>query len=153
MRGRRLLRERLDRRGVSLGAALVFWLLDPSKAPSVPGVLLESTVRAMSLAASGRHAALASRFSGALEMAEDKARLGNLLAGSLAVGGTGAGGDPRGAFRARGARLRRRAGAGDRPGNFTEQFDRHPARRVRLEAMSRPGVGLAECESTVRRRP
>ncbi len=76
VRGRRLLRERLDRRGVSLGAALVFWLLDPSKAPSVPGVLLESTVRAMSLAASGRHAALASRFSGALEMAEDKARLG-----------------------------------------------------------------------------
>ena len=76
VRGRRLLRERLDRRGVSLGAALLFWLLEPSKAPSVPGLLLESTVRAMALAASGRHAALASRFAGALEMAGGTARLG-----------------------------------------------------------------------------
>jgi RNA polymerase sigma factor (sigma-70 family) len=69
VRGRRLLRERLDRRGVYLGAALVFWLLDPSKAGPVPGQLVESTILVMKLAAAGRDAALRSRFRGAVEMA------------------------------------------------------------------------------------
>ena len=82
MRGRRLLcGERLDRRGVSLGAALEFsgcWIR--SKAPSVPGVLLESTDawrcrwphRAV-MPLAGIEA-----FPAALEMAEDGARGGEL---------------------------------------------------------------------------
>ena len=40
VRGRRLLRERLDRRGVGLGAALLLWLLDPTKARAVPQAAL-----------------------------------------------------------------------------------------------------------------
>ena len=54
VRGRRLLRERLDRRGVSFGASLLLWLLNPKVAPAVPEALLESTVRAMTLTARGR---------------------------------------------------------------------------------------------------
>ena len=70
VRGRRLLRERLDRRGVSFGASLLLWLLNPKVAPAVPEALLESTVRAMKLTSSGRHAGLASHFAGPLEMAD-----------------------------------------------------------------------------------
>lgn len=70
VRGRRLLRERLDRRGVGFGSALLLWLLDPSKAPAIPGPLVDSTVRAMMLVARGRRAALELKFAGALEMAE-----------------------------------------------------------------------------------
>ncbi len=70
VRGRRLLRERLDRRGVSFGASLLLWLLNPSKARAVSEALLESTVRAMTLTARGRRAALASKFPGPLEMAD-----------------------------------------------------------------------------------
>ena len=44
VRGRRLMRERLDRRGASLGAGLLLWLLNPSRAAAVPEPLLESTV-------------------------------------------------------------------------------------------------------------
>jgi RNA polymerase sigma factor (sigma-70 family) len=76
VRGRRLLRERLDRRGVSLGAGLLLWLLEPSNATAVPGPLLESTVGAMTLAASGRRAALASRFASVVRMAEATVGLG-----------------------------------------------------------------------------
>ncbi len=36
VRGRRLLRERLDRRGAGLGGGLLLWLLNPSQAPAVP---------------------------------------------------------------------------------------------------------------------
>ncbi len=70
VRGRRLLRERLDRRGASLGGALLLWLLNPSRAPAVPQSLLESTIRVMTLGAAGRRAALESEFAGALRMAE-----------------------------------------------------------------------------------
>jgi hypothetical protein len=70
VRGRRLMRERLDRRGAGLGAGLLLWLLNPSRAPTVPEPLLESTVRVMTLGAAGRRAALESKFAGALKMAE-----------------------------------------------------------------------------------
>ena len=70
VRGRRLLRERLDRRGAGLGAGLLLWLLNPSQAAAVPEPLLESTVRVMDLGAAGRSAALESRFAGAVRMAE-----------------------------------------------------------------------------------
>jgi RNA polymerase sigma factor (sigma-70 family) len=61
VRGRRLLRERLDRRGASLGGALLLWLLNPRRAPAVP---------VMTLGAVGRRAVLESEFAGALRMAE-----------------------------------------------------------------------------------
>jgi hypothetical protein len=70
VRGRRLLRERLDRRGATVGSALLLWLLNPSRAPAVSQPLLESTVRVMNLGAAGRRAALESKFAGALRMAE-----------------------------------------------------------------------------------
>ena len=70
VRGRRLMRERLDRRGASLGAGLLLCLLNPSRAAAVPQPLLESTVRAMILGAAGRRSALQSKFAGALGMAE-----------------------------------------------------------------------------------
>jgi hypothetical protein len=70
VRGRRLLRERLDRRGVSLGSSLVLWLVEPAKAKAVQQPLLDSTVRAMNLAASGRRATLASDYARAVAMAE-----------------------------------------------------------------------------------
>jgi RNA polymerase sigma factor (sigma-70 family) len=70
VRGRRLMRERLDRRGAGLGAGLLLWLLNPSQAPAVPEPLLESTVRVMTLGARGRRAALGSKFAGSLRMAE-----------------------------------------------------------------------------------
>jgi RNA polymerase sigma factor (sigma-70 family) len=70
VRGRRLLRERLDRRGATVGSALILCLLNPSRAAAVPQPLLESTVQAMTLGAAGRRAALESKFAGALRMAD-----------------------------------------------------------------------------------
>jgi len=70
VRGRRLMRERLDRRGASLGAGLLLWLLNPSRAAAVPERLLESTLQVMTLGSRGRRAALESKFAGALRMAE-----------------------------------------------------------------------------------
>jgi RNA polymerase sigma factor (sigma-70 family) len=70
VRGRRLMRERLDRRGAGLGAGLLLWLLNPSRAAAVPEPLVESTVRVMSLGAGGRRSVLTSKFAGALRMAE-----------------------------------------------------------------------------------
>jgi RNA polymerase sigma factor (sigma-70 family) len=70
VRGRRLMRERLDRRGAGLGVGLLLWLLNPSRAAAVPEPVLESTLRAMTLGARGRRAALESKFAGALKMAE-----------------------------------------------------------------------------------
>jgi hypothetical protein len=69
VRGRRLLRERLDRRGVGLGAGLLLWLLNPAKAKAVPQPLADSTVRVMKLAAAGRRATLASDFARPVAMA------------------------------------------------------------------------------------
>ena len=76
VRGRRLLRERLDRRGVGLGAALLIWLLEPTKARAVPQPLADATVRAMKLAADGRRATLASDFARPVAMANATLRIG-----------------------------------------------------------------------------
>ena len=70
VRGRRLLRERLDRRGVGLGAALLFFLLDPGKARAVPLPLVDSTARAMALVAAGRRSALVAEFGAAHALAD-----------------------------------------------------------------------------------
>ncbi len=78
-RGRRLLRERLDRRGASLGGALLLCLLNPSRAPAVPQSLRESTVRVMTLGAAGRREALESKFAGAMRMADAALRVGIAL--------------------------------------------------------------------------
>jgi RNA polymerase sigma factor (sigma-70 family) len=70
VRGRRMLRERLDRRGVSLGAALLLLLAYTSKSRAIPVPVVESTARAMMLAVKGRRAALGSKFPAALELAD-----------------------------------------------------------------------------------
>ncbi len=80
IRGRRLLRERLDRRGVGLGAALILWLLDPSKAQAAPELLTADTVKGMRLLASGRQAESALHSGRALEWAQ--AILGGALGAS-----------------------------------------------------------------------
>ncbi len=74
VRGRRILRDRLDRRGAGLGAGLLLWLLNPGKASAVPERLVDSTVQAMNLTAAGRHAALKARFAGPLRMAAPDSR-------------------------------------------------------------------------------
>jgi RNA polymerase sigma factor (sigma-70 family) len=88
VRGRRMLRERLDRRGVSLSAAFVFWLMRSGKTADIPGPLFDSTVRAMTLCASGRRGELASKFGSALELFEANSgrplRLRWILAGVIA---------------------------------------------------------------------
>jgi RNA polymerase sigma factor (sigma-70 family) len=86
VRGRRLLRERLDRRGVCLGSGLLFLLLDSAKAhAAVPAPLVQSTTRAMTLAAKGRRAALPSEFAAALDLADATLRPARLLRFKWAV--------------------------------------------------------------------
>ena len=63
VRGRQLLRERLDRRGVSLGAAVLLWLWEAGEVKAVSPTLANSTVRAMKLAAAGRKAAVSAAVS------------------------------------------------------------------------------------------
>jgi RNA polymerase sigma factor (sigma-70 family) len=70
VRGRRLLRERLDRRGAGLGAGLLLWLLQPPRASAAAETLVESTVRAMNLAAAGRGPAVAANLARRAEMAD-----------------------------------------------------------------------------------
>jgi RNA polymerase sigma factor (sigma-70 family) len=96
VRGRRLLRERLDRRGVSFGASLLLWLLDSTQARAVRDALLESTVRAMMLTATGRRAALESKFAFPLQLADAALATGirlkyRWLLGALIVTGVLAG--------------------------------------------------------------
>ena len=79
--GRRVLRERLDRRGAGLGAGLLLFLLDPGRAKAVSGPLVGSTVRVMALGASGRRKQLESKFAGAARMAE--ASLGLAVAAKI----------------------------------------------------------------------
>jgi hypothetical protein len=69
VRGRQLLRERLDRRGVSLGAAVLLWLWEAGEARAVSPTLADSTIQAMKLAAAGRKAAVAQQFPRAAELA------------------------------------------------------------------------------------
>jgi RNA polymerase sigma-70 factor (ECF subfamily) len=63
VRGRRLLRERLDRRGVALGAGVLLILPEVRGASAVSEALVEATVRALTSATAGRRAA--SKFLGA----------------------------------------------------------------------------------------
>jgi RNA polymerase sigma factor (sigma-70 family) len=79
VRGRRLLRERLDRRGATLSGALLLWLLNPRLAAADPQSLLDSTVRVMTLGAAGRQPALESKFAGALRMADGALGVGIAL--------------------------------------------------------------------------
>ena len=70
IRGRKLLRERLDRRGVGLGVALLLWLLDPAKAEAAPLALTARTVKGMTLMAAGRKADLALHSGRAVALAQ-----------------------------------------------------------------------------------
>jgi RNA polymerase sigma factor (sigma-70 family) len=81
VRGRRLLRERLDRRGVALGAALLLILPQSRRASSVTEPLVDSAVRAMTLAVAGGRAVWKSRYARALELAEAVSGLGIAVAG------------------------------------------------------------------------
>ena len=76
VRGRRLLRERLNRRGIALGAALLLLLSPSRRAAGVTLPLVESTARAMSLEAAGRQVALNSEFARARAMANSVSGFG-----------------------------------------------------------------------------
>jgi RNA polymerase sigma factor (sigma-70 family) len=76
VRGRRMLRERLNRRGVALGAALLIMLSPSRRAAGVTMPLVESTVRAMVLEASGRRAALKSEYPRTKAMADSVSGFG-----------------------------------------------------------------------------
>ena len=70
VRARRLLRDRLDRRGVALSVAFLLLLLRRGASASTPESFpIASTVQAMTLAASGEVAALQAKFPRALELA------------------------------------------------------------------------------------
>ncbi len=78
VRGRRLLRERLDRRRVALGAGLLALMPSGRSVTAAAGPLADSTERAMSLASAGRLSALRAEYARAWEMAERASRLGPL---------------------------------------------------------------------------
>jgi hypothetical protein len=61
VRGRRLMRERIDRRGVCLSGFVLAWLLKPVEQVSVPETLLDATVKLMSVASRYGVATLGSR--------------------------------------------------------------------------------------------
>jgi RNA polymerase sigma factor (sigma-70 family) len=79
VRGRRMLRQRLNRRGAALGAALLVMLQPSRRASAFTEPLAESTVRAMSLGAAGRRTALGHEYPRALELADAAEGLGRLL--------------------------------------------------------------------------
>ena len=68
-RGRQMLKERLDRRGVALGAGLLTLLPHGQAAPVVSPALVDTTVRAMSLGAKGRLGTLQAEYARVWEMA------------------------------------------------------------------------------------
>ncbi len=68
VRGRRRLRDRLDRRGIALGIGLL--LLLPRRAPAVPAALVESTAEAMRLDTTGGRPAVEPRYARASNLAE-----------------------------------------------------------------------------------
>jgi RNA polymerase sigma factor (sigma-70 family) len=85
VRGRSLLRERLERRGVALGAGLLFLIHRDASAQTVPRQLVEATVQAMTRAANAtRSAALSETTScdhGVWQLwAETRAGLGPITA-------------------------------------------------------------------------
>jgi RNA polymerase sigma factor (sigma-70 family) len=81
VRGRRLLRERLDRRGIGLGAGLLLVLPETPGKAAVPARLLESTVRAMSAVAAVRRATSKIPFARGLDLGRAAVGLG--IAGGI----------------------------------------------------------------------
>ncbi len=71
VRGRRILRERLGRRGVAMGAALLAILLPARRAGAVSAPLIESTSRAMAMAASGLRSRLLKEFPRGARLADE----------------------------------------------------------------------------------
>jgi RNA polymerase sigma factor (sigma-70 family) len=70
VRARRLLRERLDRRGIGLSVSLLLIWLQLKKASAASEALRESAVGAKKLAAAGRRTSLKAQFGRAVEIAE-----------------------------------------------------------------------------------
>jgi hypothetical protein len=70
VRARRLLRERLDRRGVGLSVSLLLLWLQLSETSSASEPLRESAVGAKTLAETGRRAAIKAQLDRALEIAQ-----------------------------------------------------------------------------------
>ncbi len=79
VRGRRILRDRLNRRGVALGSALLLLLRPGRRAVAVTEPLVETTARAMSLDRSGRRAALAREYPRARALADADGGPGRFL--------------------------------------------------------------------------
>lgn len=79
VRGRRILRDRLNRRGVALGAAILAILPHGRRACAVTEPLRDATARAMGLAAAGRRARLKREFPGACELADAAGCLGGVM--------------------------------------------------------------------------
>ncbi len=76
VRGRRMLRDRLRGRKIAFGAGLLLLLPRSRRALAVTEPLVESTVRAASLAAGGRRSTLESEFPRVQEMADSFSRIG-----------------------------------------------------------------------------
>lgn len=79
VRGRRILRERLDRRGVALGAGLLLLLGSDRRAHAATGLRIEAAARAMALESAGRRAALDREYPRVLELANAADGQGELL--------------------------------------------------------------------------
>ena len=130
--GARLLRERLDRRGVGLGAALLFFLLDPGKARAVPLPLVDSTARAMALVAAGRRSALVAEFGAAHALADVSTVALNGIPVQVAVRGNGRSGRHSGPFRSGRASISTSAVKWNRPCIASGQSDGRSESRLRL---------------------
>ena len=76
VRGRRLLRDRLDRRGVALGAGLLWTMPGTGMSSSVSKRLIDATVEAMTLASAGCWSTLKCRFARPLAWSEARLRSG-----------------------------------------------------------------------------
>ena len=74
-RGRQMLKERLDRRGVALGAGLLTLLPQGQAAPAISPALVDTTVRAMSLGVKGRVGTLQAEYARVWEMARRISRV------------------------------------------------------------------------------
>ena len=79
VRGRRMLRERLDRRRVALALGLLAYLPRGRRACAVTQPLKEATVRAMVLEKAGRRAALRAEYPRAIAMADAAACLAGVV--------------------------------------------------------------------------
>ena len=85
VRARRQLRDRLDRRGVALSVAFLFLMLRRDASASIAPEAVDATVRAMSLAADGKLAALEAQFPRALNMARLTLREGSRISWGMTL--------------------------------------------------------------------